>query len=175
MELLNKNEQWFSSEEGMKIFHSLSSLEDRAIFIYSYLKNILPSCLEKNKIIFKIAFFIADNIEMLGEEIAEYPGLISANNNPFLYYLSRLDYCPQDEILYVVFSAILHKKVDVKDGNEWIYNKALLTSDEVFSTLGEMGMDFLPQSDIQMADPDLYEDDEKNGLLQLNLVWLFLE
>ena len=75
----------------------------------------------------------------------------------------------------MVFSAILHKKVDVKDGNEWIYNKALLTSDEVFSKLGEMGMDFLPQSDIQMADPDLYEANEKVGLLQLNLVWLFLE
>lgn len=175
MELLNKSEKWFFSEEGARNFSSLSSLDNRIAFIYSYLKNVLPDCLDEKKIVFKMAFFIADNYKTLQELFSEYPDIISIRNNPFLNYLSQLDYCPSNEALYVVFSAILSNKVDVNDKNEWIHNKNLLTSDEFSSTLGEMGIAYLPTSELEMADPALYELDEKIGLLQLQLAWIFLQ
>ena len=62
MELLKKDTAWFLSEEGSKSFAALSSVGDRAIFIYSYLKTIANESFEKDKMLFKMAFFIADAV-----------------------------------------------------------------------------------------------------------------
>ncbi len=175
MELLNKKEKWFFSEEGTKSFCALSSLEERITFIYSYLKNTKLQSFDNCGILFKVAFFLADSDGAFDKTFAEYPKLINNDVNPFLNYLMKLDFCPFETSLYAVFTAILNKKVDVNDKKCWIYNKTLLNSEELPSELAEMDLAYLPPSDLEMANPELYELDEHTGLLQLKLAWLFLK
>lgn len=172
MELLKKDKEWFLSEEGTNQFCALS-LEDRSVFIYSYLKSFVNECF--NNVLFRISFFMADAVFESNVEYAKTPKLLDAQFNPFVYFLSRAKFCPDNEVLFVIFSSILHNKVDTKNHKEWIYDKEMLGSEDFLERVSDLNVEFLPSGDFDMVDPDFYEMNSKLSFLQLELIWMFLK
>jgi len=174
MELLKKDKTWFLSTEGTEKFLVLSSLEERTIFIYSYLKTVVNKSFEKNNTLFKLAFFFADAIYNSNTKYATYPQILQSEN-PFLSYLMNADACYDNEKIYLILTSILHQKVDPAQKNEWIYNKQILNDEDLLEKLAEKGIEYLPKHSVDMIDPVVYEMDQSLVFLQLELVWLFLK
>lgn len=175
MELLNKNKEWFLTTEGEKAFFALSSLEERTLFFYSYLKSAVKACFEKENSLFKIAFFFADALCSSNKPYSQYPAILKSDSNPFLRYLENADKFHGNEITYMIFAAILQEKADVANGNEWIYDDDFLSSEDLVEQLSDRGMAFLPMHSMDMVDPVAYQIKETDKVLQLALVWMFLK
>lgn len=126
MELLKNNPEWFFSSEGEKSFSQLNTLEDRAVFIYSYLKTVASRKLDENSFLFKVAFLFADAIYSSDVAYAKYPDIIDAQKNPFVKFLKTADYTLNDFVAYCILLAILHEKVDPYNDSEWIYDSNML-------------------------------------------------
>ena len=173
MELLKREKEWFLSKEGTNEFCALSSLEERSIFIYSYLKSFVDASFDNA--LFKISFFMADAVFESNVEYKEMPKLLNAQFNPFIYYLGRANFCPNNEVLFVIFSSILHNKVDVKNHEEWIYDKKLLKCKDFLEKISDFDAEFLPSGAFDMVDPEIYEVNSELGFLQLELIWTFLK
>ena len=173
MELLKREKEWFLSKEGTDEFCALSSLEERSIFIYSYLKSFVGASFDN--VLFKISFFLADAVFESDAEYGKMPKLLDPQFNPFVYFLSRAEFCPGNEILFVVFSSILHDKVDVRNHKEWIYNKRFLESEDFLERVPDFDSEFLPSGDFDMVDPEIYGINSELGFLQLELIWIFLK
>lgn len=172
MELLNKETQWFFSEEGIRSFQALRSLEDRSVFLYSYLKTVANERLEKDNLIFKTAFFIADALYGSSVAYAEYPDVIDKTKNPFVAYLANLkEPCPL-EVVYCAFIAILHGLVDAFNPSEWIYDRKYSKKDNMLEKLGETDHAFLPDGPA-IVNPSIYEIDAGLEPIQLKIVWMF--
>ena len=175
MELIKKEKNWFLSEEGGKKFTALSSLEERTIFIYSYLKSAVDESFNKKNTLFKIAFFFADAVYNSNKPYSKYPGILNSEINPFLMYLEKSKRFYGNEITYMIFTAILQGKVNTANNDEWIYNNSFLKSDDFSDKLSEMGIEYLPEHSMYMVDPDSYKIEENDKFLQLAIVWTFLK
>ena len=172
MELLKKETQWFFSEEGIRSYQALQSLEDRSVFVYSYLKTVANEQLEKDNLIFRTAFFIADALFGSSVAYANYPGVIDKTKNPFVAYLTNLkEPCPL-EVVYCTFIAILQGLVDAFDPSEWIYSKKYQSKDEMMEKLGEMDRRLIPDGPA-IVDPSVYRIDAALEPIQLKIIWMF--
>lgn len=175
MELLKKETKWFLSQEGAERFSALSSLEERIIFIYSYLKGVVNENFDKNHMLFKMAFFFADAVYNSNEEYAKYPQILQKEHNPFMAYLMNESTRQNDKKTYLILTSILHQKADASKKTEWIYDKSILGSKEYLEKLSKKGIEFLPIHSMNMVEPAIYEMDDSIKFLQLELVWLFLK
>ena len=172
MEIIKKETQWFFSEEAKRSFNALKSLEDQTVFIYSYLKTVANAQLEKDNLLFKTAFFIADALHGSTLDYADYPSLIDKTKNPFVAYLTNLkEPCPL-EVVYCTFIAILQGLVDAFDPSEWIYSKKYQSKDGMMEKLGEMDRRLIPDGPA-IVDPSVYRIDAALEPIQLKIIWMF--
>ena len=51
MELTTQSAAWFLSKPGCDAFASVKTLEDRSVFLYSYLKQIVPADFEEDELV----------------------------------------------------------------------------------------------------------------------------
>jgi len=160
------------SESGGKAFSSLQTLEDRSIFLYSYLKNVSSKDFEKNQLLFKIAFFLADAILGSSLPYASYPDLLDPKKNPFVAYLTTAKLCPDTQTLYCIYLSVLHNIADPMNGNEWIYDEQIYEQGGMEAKLEELGRNFC-EGAVTMPNPDVFEIDASLQLIQLKLIWLF--
>ena len=174
MKLIEKEESWFLSKNGFEKYSMLSSLEERTVFIYSYLKMVVNMCFENDNTLFKMAFLFADAIYNSDVQYALYPQIIQ-QENPFFAYLQNADNCLDNKNMYIVLTSILHDKVDPKKMGEWIYDKEFWEDEDLGERLEEKGIAYLSADSINMTDPSIYEMDSTKELIQLELAWLFLK
>lgn len=180
MDIVNNNTSWFLSDEGTKAFSALNSLDDKTIFIYSYLKKVAyanTACKdnEKEKALLKISLLLADAISQSTAEYSQYPALIDPGKNPYIAYLANARFLGSDAMLFTVFSSILRGFVNPYDMNSWLYNADLKYCDSDF-------LDYLNENEnIHVYDyrlaymveyPPLSAED---GYIQLAFVWAFLK
>lgn len=175
MELLKKEARWFLSQGGAEKFSALSSLEERIIFIYSYLRVVANKEVDENNLLFKMSIFFADAVYHSNVEYSKYPYIVQPEHNPFMAYLMNADSSQNDQVLYLIFTSILHDKVNVSKKSEWIYDNKLLKAKDVMEQLAEKGIKYLPTHSMDMVEPTVYEMEDSIKFLQLELVWLFLK
>lgn len=175
MELLKKDKQWFLSEEGGKAFAALTSIGDRAVFLYSYLVNIASDSLEKQNATFKTAFLLADAVYGSDVEYSSYENLLNEKTNPFVAFLANAKRKYTDEQLYCIYLSFIHGVADPFKKDEWIYNDEYFKGDAYIRKLEEGGYMFVVPNDNFLPDPSAYECDEKYNMIQLEIVWLFSE
>lgn len=171
MELLKHDAAWFSSEAGCNMYHSLNSLEDRSIFLYSYLKKIAIAEFDQDQTLFKAAFFFADGIFGSSLPYSNYPDLINPAKNPFVAYLDNAEHYPGAEAVYFIFLSILHKIADPTKRNAWIYSQQMENPEYVEQKLLDTDKCFYA-GEISMASADAFAIDESLQLVQLKLIWL---
>lgn len=175
MELLKKNKEWFLSNEGEKYFFALSSLEERTLFFYSYLKTATHGRFDKENTLFKLAFFFADGIYTAKKPYSQYPAILETDSNPFLQYIENADKYYGKEVTYIIFTAILQEKVDAADLSEWIYDGNFLESENLWDKLLDKEIEYLPSHELYMVNPQSYQTKEADAFLQLEIVWMFLK
>lgn len=171
MELLKRDAAWFLSPMGCKDFSALKSLDERSIFLYSYLKTIAKPEFDQDRVLFKIAFFLADGIMGSSLPYQAYPDVIDPRKNPFVAYLSRTDRYREQRILYYIFLGILHGIADPMHSDNWVYDTALDDTEYLRKMLEVSGKDLYPNPSL-MADPDAYAIDSSLQTVQLKLIWL---
>lgn len=170
MNLIRKEKDWFLSEDGQKAFEGITSLEDRSIFIYSYLKTFADESFEQNKTLFKLAFLMADFVYGSNTAYSKYPEILKKENNPFIAYLTNAEEFYGDETTYTILTSILYNKANAFNKNEWIYNPKEMETEK----LKERGIEFIPTSS-DMLDIDIYASDSDIPEMQIALVWIFLK
>ena len=171
MELIKHDAQWFLSEYGSKAYSALKTLEERSVFLYSYLKQIAKADFEEDQLLFRVAFFFADAVSGSALPYNAYPALIDPAKNPFVAYLKNTDSFPGGKAVYGIFLSILHGIADPFQRNNWVYSKDLQSEEVLEEKLAELGKDFVGSA-IKMADPDAYAIDEALQPVQLKLIWL---
>lgn len=171
MELTKQDSQWFLSESGSKTYSALKTLEERSVFLYSYLKQIAKADFEEDQLLFRTAFFFADAVTGSTLPYNTYPALIDPEQNPFVAYLKNTDNFPGRQAVYCIFLAILHGIADPFQRNNWIYDKDLQDAEALNQKLTELGKEFVDGS-IKMANPDAYTLEEALQPVQLKLIWL---
>lgn len=172
MELLHYAPSWYLSEAGCTAFSSLRTLEDRSVFLYSYLKTVAKPDFDKEQTLFKIAFFLADGVGCSALPYRGYPALIDPSKNPFVAYVCAAEHCPGSETLFYIFLGILHQIADPRKRNDWVYDKQLEDEEYLREKLALLGKNLYPDPTI-MADTEAYAIDPTLQALQLKLIWLF--
>lgn len=175
MELIKTDKSWFLSQEGGNYFAALSSLEERTIFIYSYLKLLANESFDKDGSLFKIAFFFADAVLNSDKPYSKFPELLNPETNPFLKYLENAKSFYTKKITYLIFTTILHEKVNPANEKAWIYNSDFLQDKNLIKKLHEMNLEYLSDNPLYMIEPQAYNLNDADKLLQLMLVWIFLK
>lgn len=173
MELLKKDKQWFFSDEGKKAFASLSSVGDRAVFIYSYLKTIANENSDKDNILFKTAFLLADEVFASDLPYKNYPDIINERVNPFIAFLSNAKRVYASEQIYCIYLSIVHNIANPIMKNDWIYDEAVFKGDGYIRKIDELGHMFVVPNPDFMVDAGAYKCDEKIHMIQLEIIWLF--
>lgn len=171
MELLKYDAAWFLSKAGCNMFNSLESLEDRSVFMYSYLKQIANGEFEQDGILFKAAFFLADAVLGSSLSYSSYPDILDPAKNPFVTYLDCAEHCPGAGAVYSIFLSILHGVADPAKHNEWIYDENMENPEYVEEKLTEIGKCFC-SGDVTMASADAFAIADSLQLVQLKLIWL---
>ena len=174
MELLKKDKQWFLSDEGSKRFAALSSVGDRAVFIYSYLKTFANDFFEKENILFKTSFLLADAIFGSDVPYSSYPSLLDEKVNPFVAFVANAKREYTVEQIYCIYLSFVHNIADAFKKTEWIYKDSLFKDDEYIHKLDEMGHMFVIPNKNMLVDAKAYECDEKYNIIQLEILWLFM-
>lgn len=179
MQLINKESSWFLSPEGENEFSQLNTLEERTVFIFSYLKTTVSSKIDDN-CIFKLAFLFADAIYSSEVAYAKYPDMIDVAKNPFLEYFCSVDYTCDEFGIYCVLLAILHGKANPYDKSDWIYNSGLFVQKydahiDLSYELETNDMLYADDSTCGLGNPKAYEIEDKYKYIQAEIVWLFGE
>lgn len=175
MELLKKDKQWFLSDEGGKKFAALSSVGDRAVFIYSYLKSFANDSLEKNNILFKTSFLLADAILNSDLPYSTYPGILDEKVNPFVAFVANAKREYTIEQIYCIYLSFVHNIADAFKKSEWIYNDSLFMGDGYIHKIDELGHMFVIPNEDMLVDAKAYKCNEKYNMIQLEIIWLFLK
>lgn len=171
MELLKRDSAWFLSPAGSKVFSDLTSLEDRSVFLYSYLRTVAKPEFEQDRILFKIAFFLADGVMGSSLPYQSYPDVIHPGKNPFVSYVARTEHFPGQSPLFYIFLSILHGIADPMNSNDWVYDAASEDTEHLRTKLESLGKDFCPDPSL-LADPDAYAIDPSLEAVQMKLIWL---
>ena len=175
MELLKKDKQWFLSDEGGKKFATLSSVGDRAVFIYSYLKNFANDSFEKDNILFKTSFLLADAIFNSDVPYSTHPGILDEKVNPFVAFIANAKREYSIEQICCIYLSFVHNIADAFKKSEWIYNDSLFKDDGYIHKIDELGHLFVVPNKDMFVDAKAYKCDEKYNMIQLEIIWLFLE
>ncbi len=173
MDILNREGAWFLSPEGTAAYEKQQNLEEKTIFIYTYLSKILNESFDKDHTTFKLALFFADAISSAGLPYSTYPELINPAKNPFLAYLVNLGKHPEERIVYYGFMSILHEIADPMMQNSWIYDKELMSSDALADKLVELEHNFYEEIPNSLPNPLVYDIAEQLRPVQLKLMWFF--
>lgn len=173
MELIKKEAAWFASDAGCQAYRALHTLEERSIFLYSYLKTIAHESFDRDGILFKFAFLLADGVSRAEVTYSAYPEIIRENANPFIAYLRNADVCFGEKETYIALMAILHGLADPRSKTAWIYDKSILGSKDYDDALEEHNAQFLPAFELEYIDLTPYSVDKALEFIQLELVWLF--
>ena len=162
MDVIERNADWFTSEEGIRAFEALTTKGDRTIFLYSYLKAASVSSVKTSKHLIKVAFFLEDAVASSSLPYATYPAIIDCEQNPFAAYITRITKAPSAKDLLCAFLSILHGICDP------------LTHTGDMDTLAYSDK-FYADNDLPMLrlDPDLFEIQEDLRMIQLEILWLF--
>ena len=171
MELLNFDANWFYSEKGQKAYSSIKSLEDRSVFLYSYLRKIAPADFDEDQMLFRIAFFLADAVMDSTLPYSTYPALIDPQKNPFVAYLANVNQYPGAQTVYYVFLSILHGLATPIRQNDWVYEKRISEPEYMQEKLTDLGKCFCASA-VGMADADAFAIEEALQPVQLKLIWL---
>lgn len=167
---------WYLSAEGVKAYESLSSLEERTLFLYRYLRTVANDSFEKDNALMRIAFLLAEGVaNRAGVAYKAYPALITAEANPLVAYLKNAKKYPGRKALYVVLMAVLQGKADPANTGLWIYNDAVLGKSDLADWLKEQGLGYLPDKYNALVDKSVYAIDDALSYTQSVLMWLFLE
>lgn len=175
MELLQKDTAWFLSEEAVRQYESLSSLEERVLFLYSYLRTIAHEDIEREHTLMKMAFLLADGVGRSAAPYAVYPDLIRPEKNPFVAYVKNAKFVPAAPKMVAVMMAILHEKVSPNNLSTWIYDRGILDQEKFGQWLKEQGMEYLPATVITLVDPAVYEVPSGLEEIRTLILWLFSE
>ncbi len=173
MDLIKEDKSWFSSARGVMSFKALSSLKQRSIFIYSYLKTVADNSFEKDNTLFKIAFLLADAIHNSNLEYSNYENLIDEVKNPILVYLKNCGKYLGTKSVFISLLAIICGKVDPKDKSAWIYDKDFFKAENLGELLLEKDCGFIPSSSIYCVNPTFFDVDEASQMIVLEIRWLF--
>lgn len=171
MELVKYNAQWFLSKAGCNAYSGLKTLEERSVFLYSYLKQIAKADFEEDQLLFRIAFFLADAIMGSALPYSTYPALIDPEKNPFVSYIKNADQCPGGMAVYHIFLSILHGIAMPVKQNEWIYDQQISEPEYMQEKLTDLGKCFCASA-VGMADADAFAIEESLQPVQLKLIWL---
>ena len=171
MELVKYEAHWFLSSAGCNAFTATKTLEDRSVFLYSYLKQIASEKFDEDQMLFRIAFFLADAVADSGLPYCTYPALIDPGKNPFVAYLSNATQYPGAKSVYYIFLAILHGLAMPIRQNEWVYDQRISDLEYMEEKLTELGKCFCA-SNVGMASADAFSIEESLQPVQLKLIWL---
>lgn len=171
MELLERDAQWFLSKPGCDAFASAKTLEDRSVFLYSYLKQTAPADFDKDQMLFRIAFFFADAIMGSTLPYNTYPALIDPEKNPFVAYLKNADHYPGGKAVYYIFLSILHGIAAPMKLNEWVYEQQLEEPEYLEQKMKALGKPFFAAG-MGMVSADAFAIEEPLQQVQLKLIWL---
>lgn len=173
MELLKQSAAWFSGEAACKQYAELKTLEDRSVFLYSYLKQIASETMDQKGYVFKVAFFLADAVASSTLPYAAYPALIDAEKNPFVALLKTLKKPYTNEAMYCVMMAILYGAADALNPNEWIYDASEFEETRYRNTLKGRGREFVSTSGELLPNPEAFAIDEGLAFARTELIWMF--
>ncbi len=178
--LVKESTEWFRGEEAKKRFNSLNSLDEKTIFIYSYLKTISDDSLEKENILFKFSFWLIDGVGKSNYlNLEKYEKLISPIFNPFIAFVINHKkyqgaFYADSEAFYAIIMAIIHNMVNVKDEYEWIYDNDFLADRNKYANwLAEKGNEFIRLQKHIPINPSSYLIEENLRIMVLELYWLF--
>lgn len=171
MKLIQHDALWFMSEAGCNKFTSVKTLEDRSVFLYSYLKQIAKADFEEDQLLFRIAFFFADAIMGSALPYNTYPALIDPEKNPFVAYIKNADHYPGGKAVYHIFLSILHGIAMPAKQNEWVYDQQLKEPEYLEKKLEELGKSFFVAG-LGMVSADAFAIEEPLQQVQLKLIWL---
>lgn len=171
MDMIKQPTSWFRSDAGAKAFSACTSLEERIIFLYSYLKTVIPQKVDDRNLVFKTALFFADAVSASDEEYAAYEKLVDPAVNPFLTYLTKLSKHPGNEQIYCSFLGCIKGIADPADDSCWIYNPDDLDlSDYLLMIEEETG--FIPMTNA-FVDPSKFEVSKEKQAMLLAVIWLW--
>ncbi len=174
MELIKKNADWFLSAEGQKVFEGCKGIEDRAVFIYSYLKTVSCESLHKEEFLFRVAFLLADAVYSSKAPYASFPALLDGAKNPFVAYVKNAKKIYDTQATYCIFLSILHEFVDPFNPSEWIYDQTLFKNGGYIEKMKEKDQCFIEERISEVADDALYDIDQELRFIQIELAWLFI-
>ena len=171
MDVIHQPPEWFTSELALRKFASLTTKEDKTIFIYSYLRQVANQTFPSERLVFQTAFLLAD--EVLGSSLpyGAYPAIISPTDNPFVAYLVNGRYL-NDGLTLAVFLALLRSKVDHTNQSSWIYFKGNL--EETVALAKQEDCDFY-NGDAFAPPRERYVIDDTLQTLQLKIIWMLSE
>ena len=170
MELLKYDASWFKSAAGQSYFSQLHTLEDKSVFMYSYLKKLAPAEFDKDQILFKTALFLADAVYGSALPYGAFPNFTDPQKNPYIAYLSTATNPPQPMVLWAIYASILHGTVDPVQRDSWIYQK--FDGDLLSEELKEVGCNFGFHPAI-LESPSRFDIQEELQLVQMKLAWFF--
>ena len=174
MELINNQANWFLSEQGKKAFDNCKNLEERSVFIYSYLKKIAANSLNKDSFLFRIAFLLANSVHSSKAEYANYPELLDESKNPFVAYVKNAKKVYSIQIDYCILLSILHKLANPFDKDDWVYNQAFVESKAYIDKAKELEKCFIEDTQARVIDNSVYDIDEALRDIQIEIAWLFI-
>ena len=174
MELIKSDTKWFLSSEGKATFEDCKNLEERSVFIYSYLKTIAVESLEKDSFLFRIAFLLADSVHSSSTSYAAFPALLDASKNPFVAYVQNAKKVYSKEANYCILLSILHEIADPFNPNDWIYDQSLFANDGYIKKLKSIEKCFIEDSESLLVNEDVYEIDNALRDIQIETAWLFI-
>lgn len=173
MEPIKQPKSWFLTDAACQEYAALTTLEERSVFLYSYLKQVASDTMNQKGFVFKTAFFLADAVAGSSLPYAAYPAIINGAENPFVALLETLKKPYGDDAMYCVMMAILCGVVNARDMNEWIYEADMFENNTYRERLESMDRGFLPSSDTFMAEPQAFDIDEALRFAQTELMWMF--
>lgn len=174
MELINNNSQWFLSTQGQTVFENCKNIEDRSVFVYSYLKTISAESLEKDSFLFRIAFLISDAIYNSNTQYSSFPEILNSDKNPFVAYVKNAKKVYSIEANYCILLSILHGIADPFNASDWIYDQSLFEKEGYVEKIKEFGKCFIENKNTVIVDVDDYAIDESLRFIQIELAWLFI-
>ncbi len=174
MELIKNNTQWFLSAQGQETFEKCNGIEERAVFIYSYLKTIAAESLEKDSFLFRMAFLLADAVHSSNTEYAAFPALLDGAKNPFIAYVKNAKKVYDQPANFSILLSILHGIADPFDTGDWIYDQAQFKDNAYVDILKNHDKCFIETSEANLIGDEPFEIEEALRGIQIEIAWLFI-
>lgn len=177
METINRNIEWFTSDEGLNAINTAADVKQRVNYLHGYLKAF---CKKHNKnydenILFKFSFIFSDALFESGLEFAKAPNILDPEKNPFLKYIQNSGVLDNFPLTYVGVLAIMAGIADPQDKKGWIYSYKLKDRKALTEKLDEIGKRYIKaDNSLVMPSSQCYSEiDKKYETILIEWVWLF--